>query len=127
MGRKRQSRRDLPERVYQKHGAYYFVNKDNKWTLLGKSLPDALKAYGERMEPDNLTTMGQVLDRYMAEVVLEMKFNTAKNYKISIPRLRASFGDMKPQDIRPMDIRKYRVFLESAKAARHSQEWKYPI
>ena len=108
MGRKRQSRRDLPERVYQKHGAYYYVDADNKWTMLGKSLQDALKSYGERMEPDNISTLGQVLDRFLAEVVPGMKFNTAKGYKVAIPRLKAVFGDIKSMDIRPKDIYKYR-------------------
>ena len=46
MGRVRQSRKDLPQRVYHKHGAYYFVDNHNKWHPLGKDYStDAFAPY----------------------------------------------------------------------------------
>jgi integrase len=122
MGRKRMSRKDLPERMYLSHKSYFFVDRNNKWLMLGKSLPEALKAYGEMMEPDNITNMGQVFDRYMAEIVSAQKFNTAKGFRVAIPRLKAVFGDIKPLSIRPKDIYKYRDMRERKSGKAQAQD-----
>ena len=59
MSRPRKIRHDLPNRVYQKHGAFYFVDKANKWHRLGKSYVEAMKAYAVLLESDtSTTTMG---------------------------------------------------------------------
>ena len=47
MSRPRKSRTDLPNRVYQKHGSYYFVDKANRWHRLGKGYAEAMLAYAK--------------------------------------------------------------------------------
>ena len=108
MGRKRKSRRDLPERVYHKHGAYFFVEPNGKWNKLEKTLPEALAEYGKMIEPENLNTMGQIMDRYLAEVVPEKAATTQESQTRYIRRLREVFGYMKPDEIKPKDIYRYR-------------------
>ena len=47
--RPRKTDRHLPRRVYQRHGAYYYVDRTGKWVRLGKGLEDALQAYAGGM------------------------------------------------------------------------------
>lgn len=49
---KKASRRGLPERVYQKHGAYYYVDRDtgtgkSTWIRLGATLEEALRKHAD--------------------------------------------------------------------------------
>ena len=108
MGRKRQSRRDLPERVYQKHGAYYFVDADNKWQKVGKTVSEVYRWYADMVHDDiQINTMSQIMDRYLGEVLPEKAPSTVRNEERAVKRLREVFGDTKPGDIRPVDIYKY--------------------
>jgi integrase len=108
MGRKRQSRRDLPERVYQKHGAYYFVDMDNKWQKIGKSVSEVYRWYADMVNDDRqIFTMSQIMDRYIGEVLSEKAESTKVNAHRFISHLRGVFGDMQPQDLKPADIYRY--------------------
>jgi integrase len=107
MGRKRKSRKDLPERVYYNHNAYYFTTREGKWIRLGNTLSEALSAYADLVEPERIHTMGQVMDRYLAEVVINLNVKTQDNYRRAIKRLKPVFGHMKPEDIKPKDVYLY--------------------
>ena len=50
MGRPRKHRKDLPERVYYNHGAYYHVDDNNKWHNLGRDYPQAMLAWAKLIE-----------------------------------------------------------------------------
>lgn len=66
MGRRRTKDCYLPARVYRKHGAYYYV-AGNHWTWLGRTLPDALRRYGELVEPPSSpSSVNELLDIYLA-------------------------------------------------------------
>jgi len=56
MSRPRKTRHDLPSRVYSKHGAFYFVDRDNRWHRLGKGYAEAMLAYAKLLELDTSTT-----------------------------------------------------------------------
>jgi integrase len=108
MGRRRQSRRDLPERVYQKHGAYYFVDMNNKWQKIGKSVSEVYRWYADMIHDDiQIFTMSQIMDRYLGEVLTEKAESTKTGEQRFIANLRGVFGDMQPQDIKPADIYRY--------------------
>ena len=108
MGRKRQSRRDLPEKCYMKHGAYYFVDAAGKWRRLGKTFSEALASYTALViDPVKLRTMGQVFDRYLADIVSSQKVNTAINKRLSIRRLRPVFCNVEPNTIKPSQVYEY--------------------
>ena len=108
MGRRRQSRRDLPERMYFKNGAYYFVDMNNKWQRLGKSVSEAMLSYSAIIGyRERLLTMGQIIDRYEAEILPEKAQSTITNERRFMANLRWVFGDMGPQDLKPADIYRY--------------------
>ena len=108
MGRKRKSRKDLPQRMYFIHSAYYFVDRDGKWHPLGRNRVRALAKYGELTEaPGSLLRMGSLMDRYMKEVAPKKAPRTYKNNTNEIRTLRAVFGRMCPEEVTPQDIYAY--------------------
>ena len=56
--------------MYEKHGAFYLVNKDNTWLRLGATLPEAMLKYaGLIVQRERITTIGQIIDRYQLEIL----------------------------------------------------------
>ena len=106
--RPRKTRQDLPSRVYHKHGAYYFVDKSNKWHRLGTALGNAMKEYGDLLELDSaLSTMRQLFDRYQREVLPKKAPKTRKDNIYGLSLLRQAFGHMHPERIKPKHIYAY--------------------
>jgi integrase len=108
MGKPRQSRKDLPARVYQKHGAYYFVDAANKWHPLGKDCAAAMQKWVAMVHPViGKIRMGAVMDAYIREQLPARKPRTQEDYLASIATLRPVFGEMRPEDVEPKHIYAY--------------------
>lgn len=109
MGAKRKTpSKHLPERVYHKHNAYYFVDKNNKWVRLGKDLSAAMQKWVEIVQPSNdILTMTQLFDRYMLEVAPKKAPATYNSNKREILVLRQTFAPFKPSEVKPKDIYKF--------------------
>lgn len=108
MGKPRQTRKDLPSRVYAKHGAYYFVDRANKWHPLGKEYGPAMQKWATLVQPViGKVRMGAVMDAYIKEQLPTRKERTQKDYLASIAILRPVFGEMWAEDIEPKDIYAY--------------------
>lgn len=106
----------LPARWAKKHGAFYFrVPKGlekfwdgKRWFRLGATISEAYRAWAERAErTDRLYTVGQLLDRYLLDVVPTKQPTTQAHNKIAIPNLREVFADMGLDEITPQMIYKY--------------------
>lgn len=52
MGKRRIHNKHLPQRVYFKHGAYYHVSTDGKWTRLGTTESQMFRALSDRVAED---------------------------------------------------------------------------
>lgn len=108
MGKPRQSRKDLPARVYQKHGAYYFVDTANKWHPLGKEYGPAMQKWAAMLQPViGRQRLSAVMDAYIKEQLPLRKPLTQTDYLASIAMLRPVFGEMWPEDIEPKHIYGY--------------------
>lgn len=108
MGRRRKIRKELPERVYFKHGAYYFVTPEGKWVRLDSDFRKAVARWAEIVEkPSSLRSMGDVIDRYMLEVAPLKAPKTYKDNLKQVTLLREVFGHMIPAKIRTVDIYGY--------------------
>ncbi|RLW62235.1 MAG: hypothetical protein B6D70_07675 [gamma proteobacterium symbiont of Stewartia floridana] len=110
MGRKRKSNKDLPQRVYFRNGAYYFVSPppQSKWIRLGKKKGEMYAALARL----NLTdipcfTMRDVWKRYAEEVLPGKAISSQLANKAEAEKLLAVFGDMHPDAIKPQDIAEY--------------------
>lgn len=110
MGRPRKSRKDLPERVYYNHGSYYFVDDNKKWHNLGRDYALAMQAWAKLIGTpiDQPTTVGQLIDRYLLEVVPKKAERTQQDNRAEAGWLRSFFGDMKIADVEPHHIAEYR-------------------
>jgi integrase len=110
MGRRRKHDTFLPRRMYQRRGAFYFVNPDSgDWEPLGKELSDALAAYGRKIGGRwSGRTIGDVIDRYRIEVLpLKRSEHTRKDQGAQLSRLKEVFGDMMPDTITTRDCYGY--------------------
>lgn len=124
--RKRNSEnRGLPARWCQKHGAYYYrvpagqetAWDGKKWFKLGDTLPEAYKVWAERIDrAASLQTIADLLDRYAMEVVPTKAASSRESQGIWIRQLRAVFGAMPIDEIRPQLIYRY-VDMRSEKKA----------
>ena len=108
--------RELPARWRFRHGAYYYrvpVNCRDSWDgktefRLGKTLPEAYKAWSERLEYlSDARNMSELLDRYALEVVPEKAHKSQESNRISIRRLRPVFGDLPIESIVPKHAYRY--------------------
>jgi integrase len=98
---------DLPPRMYQKHGSYYFVSRDNSWINLGKELGIAKRKWAELSGETPTGGMGALMDRYLAEVAPLKSPRSFKDNKLEAENLRKVFGQMEPRSVKPMHVAKY--------------------
>jgi hypothetical protein len=117
MGRRRRKHRHLPPKVTYKNGAHYytpFIDGKVKYIWLGRSEnPDVMSEEATlawrriTMEGDVYSnTMDHVFDCYMCEVSPTKAKDTHKNNVYKIKNLRAVFGHMRPDAIKPAHIYK---------------------
>lgn len=119
MSRKRNpENKGLPPRVCLYHGAFYYRvprGQEAQWGgkrrfRLGKTLPEALRTLASHVERSTmqLATLGQLLDRYAAEVVPTKSPRTQIENTRAIARLKAVFGHMPILEFKPLHAYGYR-------------------
>lgn len=117
MPRKRNSENNgLPERWRYYHGAYYYqvpVGHEGDWDgkkqfRLGKSLSEAYKAWTAKItDTGTVRTIGDLLDRYVKEVIPTKAITTqGENYKY-VEKLRPVFGALGLRQLKPRHIYQY--------------------
>jgi integrase len=119
----------LPARWQFIHGAYYFQvppGLEAAWDgkkkfRLGKTLPEAYKVWADRLGSiDKANNVGQLLDRYGMEVVPTKAVRSQAENARAITKLRAVFGDLQLEDIKPQLVYQY-VDKKKAKVAAHRE------
>lgn len=125
MPRKRNDEnRGLPARWVKSHGAYFYIPPqtvrhmwdDKSWFRLGGTLHEAYQTWAARMERPQVSTIGQLLDRYDLEVIPTKKAITGNENRRQIAKLRPAFGAMSVHDLEPHHVYKY-LDLRTAKVA----------
>lgn len=107
MVRPREKRTGLPECVYKKHNAYYYV-KGGKWTRLGKTEAEMYKALAKlkgqaRGEPG----MKLLFDRYAKDVLTKKHQKTREEQEKQLVLLRAVYDKMEPGAVQPKHVAQY--------------------
>lgn len=119
MGRKRtlKEHKGLPERWRVRGKAYYYqvpAAQRHLWDgrvefRLGGSLTEAYRTWAERLETiHNITTFGQLLDRYAAEVTPSKAAKSQASDIASMERVKKVFQDAPINAIKPAHVYKYR-------------------
>lgn len=108
MGRRRQSNLDLPPRMHQKSGTYYYVTTTlpRKWISLGKDIKEARKKWADlEAGTDASDRLSTLLDHWMeSEAFGELSANTQKMYRSVIRQLKIAFDDMTVGEIKPKHV-----------------------
>ena len=108
--------RGLPKRWRYKHGAYRYLvppGMEAQWDgkkefTLGKSLPEAYRVWADQLaELEDITSVSELMDRYLLEVVPTKSFKSQESNQLAIRRLRPVFGTMRPIEVQPVHAYKY--------------------
>ena len=108
--------RGFPLRWRKVHGAYYYqvppgleaLWDGKKQFRLGSSLPEAYRVWAERIgTTEKARTVGELLERYAAEVVPTKAVTTQAGNAIQLVELQRRFGKMALNAVRPRHIYEY--------------------
>lgn len=114
--KKNKENEGLPSRWRKTHGAYYYqvpIGFEHLWDgkktfRLGRTLPEAYKAWGDRqIEIDEAKTIGDLLDRYALEIIPTKSLPSQNRDKQSLKILRSTFGKMPIGAIKPQHVFMY--------------------
>lgn len=109
MTRPRKSDRHLPQCVYFKHGAYWFVKKGH-WERLGSSLTSAMAEYGRRVsEPSS--GMAELIDSALATIRPRIAAITWSQYQTAARKLKTIFAEFSPEQVKPKHIAQMKIGL----------------
>ena len=113
---RRSENKSLPARWRFKHGAYYYrvpPGQEAQWDgrkefRLGADLAKAYHHWADRIRTaGEARTIGELLDRYALQVLPRKAPTTQREQKAGIGRLRAVFGDMPIDSLRPVHVYQY--------------------
>lgn len=114
MGRKRLNNPlGLPDRVYAKHSAFYYVHKNGEWERLGTDIVEAKRKGNLYNDPDS--TYGTMVYYLNAFVVWcekrvgkkDLAQRTYEDYKRDVEPLKMAFGKRTPASVEPKHIGQY--------------------
>jgi len=96
---KRKKDKHLPKRMHFKHGSYYYVNRDNKWIKIGKTLHEAMIKWVEIVQPDEKAchTMEQLFNRYMLEISIKKAKSSYQSDQQAMKALHIAFAHLSPR------------------------------
>lgn len=122
MPRRRQTQTHLPQHVYFKHGAYYFVDRAKKWHWLGKSEGDMHRAMATLADVGEVGTIAQLIERYKKEVLSGYRKHEQTARRKHLERIGLVMGTMAPPDLTGLDVRQFRDKL----GQRKGNDWGKP-
>lgn len=103
--------RKLPTRVRFKHGAYYFVDKDDKWHHLGYTMAqmyEGLRQFNiQPAKERDPRFMAALFDRYEQEIIPKKAPRTQADNHKELARLRHAFGAQPIAAITPYMVGRY--------------------
>lgn len=108
MGRKRKHDKHLPRRVYISHGAFYFVDANNKWHPLGRTEHEMFTNLARlKLSHDKKHTMAAIMARYESEVLPTKAPATSRTQAGQLRRLVAAFGHMEIGQVKRSHVAAY--------------------
>ena len=126
MGRPRKSRKDLPPRVYTKHGAYYYVHASGKWQRLASvgQEREMRVAWAHLEQPsETFGTLAALIDEYLSKYAATAKApRTYKDNLIEAEYLKAYFGEMQPQHVQGRHVGAYLEANRETRPVRANRE-----
>lgn len=120
VGRKRKHDRHLPQRVYHRRGAYYFVDTAGKWNPLGKEYTEALRTLAGLLGSHAPSeTVEHLVARYDLEELSTKAAKTRQGRRQEFKAIVRCFGDERPEDIEPHHVWNFWTARGKTEQARH--------
>jgi integrase len=120
MGRNRTKDRHLPQRVYSRGGAFYFVDRQGKWLPLGSNYPKALQALASIIDSASpANTVHQLINRYVAEELGAKAEKTIRGRLQEFKPLDKVFGAVSAESIESHHVWTYWLTRGKSEQARH--------
>jgi len=100
-------------RLAFRHNAFYYRHRDGRWERIGTDIAQAKKRAALYNDPGGVYgTVGYWLDRFLVDCQARVKADdlaprTLSDYTKDCVPLRAFFGNMLPEDIKPSDVQAY--------------------
>jgi integrase len=100
-------------RLSFRHGAFYYRHRDGRWEHAGTDVAAAKRRAALYNDPSGVYgTTGYWLDRFLLDFALLVKAGdkaqrTLDDYTKNTEPLKAYFGNMLPEDIKPSDVQAY--------------------
>lgn len=102
--RARKKDRDLPAKVYRKHGAFYYVHQ-NKWERIGSTLEEALEAYARKVKAASTGAgMPKLIDDVLKQLGSKLKPNTLMQYEAAGRRLKEILAEFEPNQVKSKHV-----------------------
>ena len=130
MGRKRKdTSQGLPQRVYLRHGTFYYVHQTGKWENIGRDLATAKKRAEHYNDPTGTYgTMAWFLDQFIIDceqrvAAKDLSQRTVDDYRDALVYLKPYFGAMLPTDVGPHHVTEYLdIGLKTNRGTRANRE-----
>lgn len=126
MGRPRKHNKELPPRVYLRHGAYYYAphGAGRSWIRLSDNKGEALAKWSELVSvpPMPGITLAELMNRYLVEVAARKAPATHAGNLQESKAILAVFGHMQPEDIRPVHVAQFMALRGQAAPIRANRE-----
>lgn len=127
MGRPRQSRHDLPRRMYCDRGVYYFwpLGQAKHWFRRPDRTPmtlgEALAAYGQLVDrPVSVSTIADLIDAFLQSPEFAgLAERTQLDRRTHLGEIRHTFGHYGVTELAPIDILEWK----QDKAAKAPRQW----
>jgi len=100
-------------RLAFRHGAFHYRHRSGRWERIGADLAAAKKRAALYNDPGGVYgTVGYWLDRFLIDCAARVKAGTLaartlSDYEKNAEPLKAFFGNMLPEEIRPPHVQKY--------------------
>jgi len=102
--RPRKKDRDLPAKVYRKHGAFYYVEK-NKWERIGSTIEEAMEAYTRKVKAASTGAgMPKLIDDVLKLLGTKLKPNTLEQYEAAGRRLKEILAEFEPNQVQAKHV-----------------------
>ncbi len=102
--RPRKKDRDLPAKVYRKHGAFYYVHQ-NKWERIGSTIEEALEAYARKVKAASTGAgMPKLIDDVLKQLGTKLKPNTLLQYEAAGNRLKEILAEFEPHQVKAKHV-----------------------
>ena len=103
------SKHDLPPRVYEHHGQFWYVPREGKKVSLARDYGEAMRKWASIVQPaEELGTVSSLIDWYLVNVAPNKAPRTFEDNKKEAEYLKKGLGHIPYSQLKPHHVATYR-------------------